>query len=153
MTQSAVAADLDAYEGAMWFTSSYLIATSSLAPVVGKLATIFSPASLVAVSALFFAAGAVATSQATTFGAFIAARCLVGAGGAGIMTMALVLVIQYVSKKRRGLLIGLVNAGFTIGLSTGAIVYGALLEAVGWVWTPPLHDRWSRRVIVYRANR
>ncbi|KAL8305623.1 hypothetical protein RB597_003616 [Gaeumannomyces tritici] len=132
MTQSAVAADLDAYEGAMWFTSSYLIATSSLAPIVGKLATIFSPASLVAASALFFAVGAVATSQATTFGTFIAARCLVGAGGAGIMTLALVLIIQYVSKKRSGLFIGLVNAGFTVGLSTGAIVYGALLEAVGW---------------------
>jgi len=48
------------------------------------------------------------------------------------MTLSLILVIQLTSKRRRGLMIGLTNAGFTIGLSTGAIAYGALMPLIGW---------------------
>ncbi|TLD09424.1 uncharacterized protein PgNI_07672 [Pyricularia grisea] len=132
MAQSDVAADLDAYESAMWFTSSYLMAMSSLAPLVGKLAVVFSTATMVVVSSCAFSLGAIMCSQATTFAVFIAGRVLSGAGGAGVMTLSLILVIQYTSKKRRGLFIGLVNAGFTVGLSSGAIVFGALIPVVGW---------------------
>lgn len=132
MAQSAVATDLDAYEEAMWFTSSYLMAMSSLSPLVGKLAAVFSPATMVAVSTLSFALGAIVCSQATRLAVFIAGRVLLGASGAGIMTLSLILIIQYTSKKRRGLFIGLVNAGFTVGLSSGAIIFGALLPAIGW---------------------
>ncbi|KAI6259625.1 hypothetical protein MCOR19_004072 [Pyricularia oryzae] len=132
MAQSDVATELDAYESAMWFTSSYLMAMSSLAPLVGKLAAVFSPATMVVVSSCAFALGAIVCSQATTFAVFIAGRVLLGAGGAGIMTLSLILIIQYTSKKRRGLFIGLVSAGFTVGMSSGAIVFGALLSVVGW---------------------
>ncbi|TLS28635.1 hypothetical protein PpBr36_01889 [Pyricularia pennisetigena] len=132
MAQSAVATELDAYESAMWFTSSYLMAMSSLAPLVGKLAAVFSPATMIVVASCAFALGAFVCSQATTLAVFIAGRVLLGAGGAGVMTLSLILIIQYTSKKRRGLFIGLVNAGFTVGLSSGAIVFGALLSVVGW---------------------
>ena len=43
MAQSVIAADLDAYEDASWFTSSFLISVSSCAPLAGRLASIFSP--------------------------------------------------------------------------------------------------------------
>lgn len=133
MTQSTIAADLDAYEGAMWFTSAYLIAVASMAPLVGRLAMIFSPGVMTLASSLFFVVGALVSSQATTFAVFIVGRVLVGIGGAGVMTLSMILVLQLTSKRRRGLFIGLVNAGFTIGLSTGAVVFGALLPTLGWV--------------------
>jgi MFS family permease len=133
MTQSIIAADLNAYENAMWFTTSYLITTASLAPIVGRLSTIFTPGIMILISSFIFSIGAVVTSQAHTFGVFIFGRVLIGTGGAGIMTLSLILVLQLTSKRRRGLFIGLVNAGFTIGLSTGAVVFGALLTAIGWV--------------------
>ncbi|KAK3942278.1 MFS general substrate transporter [Diplogelasinospora grovesii] len=131
-TQSTIAADLDAYEYAMWFTSSYLITMASVAPVVGRLAMIFSPGAMILFSSFFFSLGAIITSQARSFGVFILGRVLIGVGGGGIMTLALILVIQLTGKKRRGLWIGVTNAGFTIGLSTGAIVFGALLPVIGW---------------------
>jgi MFS family permease len=133
MTQSIIAEDLGAYENAMWFTTSYLITAASLAPVVGRLSTIFTPGIMILVSSFIFSAGAIVTSQACTFLVFILGRVLIGIGGAGIMTLSLILVLQLTSKRRRGLFIGLVNAGFTIGLSTGAVVFGALLTAIGWV--------------------
>ncbi|OLN85575.1 Vacuolar basic amino acid transporter 1 [Colletotrichum chlorophyti] len=132
MTQSVVAEDLDSYEDAMWFTSSYLISMASLAPLFGRLATIFSPRSLVLPLGGFFAVGGVVTSQARSFWGFIFGRILTGMGGAGIMTLSVILVLELVSKRRRGVFVGLVNAGFTIGLSFGAVVYGALLPVIGW---------------------
>ncbi|CAK7204487.1 hypothetical protein SEUCBS139899_007244 [Sporothrix eucalyptigena] len=132
MAQSAVAADLNAYEHAMWFTSTYLIASASFAPLVGRLSTIFAASHLTAVTGLCFAVGNVVTARAHNLTLFLLGRVIVGMGGAGIMTLSLIVVLQFTTKRRRGLFVGLVNAGFTIGLSSGAVVYGALLPALGW---------------------
>ncbi|KAF6824019.1 MFS multidrug transporter [Colletotrichum plurivorum] len=132
MTQSVIAEELKAYEGAMWFTSSYLISMASLAPLVGRLATIFPPRNLVLPLGGCFAVGGVVTAAARSFWVLVLGRIITGAGGAGIMTLSVILVLELVSKKRRGVFIGLVNAGFTIGLSFGAVVYGALLPVIGW---------------------
>lgn len=132
-TQSIITEDLQAYESVMWFTSSYLIAMASLAPVAGRLSAIFSPRSLVIPVSLFFASGGIITALAHSFGVFIVGRVLAGLGGAGIMTLSVILVLELTSRRRRGLFIGLVNAGFTIGLSFGAVVYGAVVPLTGWV--------------------
>ena len=64
---------------------------------------------------------------------FLLGRAIQGIGGAGIMTVSFILVLELTGKKRRGLFIGLVNAGFTTGVSVGAVVAGALLPVTGWV--------------------
>lgn len=132
MIQGHVAEDLEAYEGAMWFTSVYLIVTASTGPLAGRLATIFPLRSMILGAAFFFTVGAVITSQAASFAVFLVGRTLTGIGGGCIMTLALILILQLTSRRRRGLFVGMVNAGFTIGISTGAIVFGVLLPLVGW---------------------
>lgn len=57
MAQSRIAGDLDAYENAMWMTTIYLVAFSSLAPVMGRLSAIFSPRAMVVASAILIAIG------------------------------------------------------------------------------------------------
>ncbi|KAK1778872.1 major facilitator superfamily domain-containing protein [Copromyces sp. CBS 386.78] len=130
--QSTIATDLDAYDQAMWFTGVYLISSGAVAPLIGRLSTIFTPGLMILISSFFFSGGSLVTSQSTTLWLFMVGRALVGIGSGGIMTLALILVIQLTSKKRRGLWIGLTNAGFTIGMSTGAVVFGALLPVIGW---------------------
>ncbi|KAI1258608.1 major facilitator superfamily domain-containing protein [Xylariaceae sp. FL1019] len=132
MAQSTIAEDLDAYEYAMWFTTSFLVAMSSMSPLVGKLATIFSPRIMLLASAAEFALGSVITSQARTFAVFILGRVVTGAGGGGIMVLSFVLVLELTTKRNRGLFVGLLNTGLTSGVSLGAVVFGALLARVGW---------------------
>ncbi|KAL2259397.1 hypothetical protein VTK26DRAFT_6933 [Humicola hyalothermophila] len=131
-TQSTIAADLDAYESAMWFTSAYMISMSSVAPLAGRLAMIFSAPTMVLLSAGCFSVGALVTALAPTFAVFILGRVVLGVGSGGIMTLCMILVIDLTSKQRRGLWIGLTNAGFTFGVSAGAVVFGALLPVLGW---------------------
>jgi MFS family permease len=85
------------------------------------------------ISSILFSVGGIITSQALSLRIFLLGRAISGAGGAGIMTIAIILVLELSSKKKRGIFIGLVNAGFTSGVSLGAVIAGALLPMTGWV--------------------
>ncbi|KAI0885713.1 MFS general substrate transporter [Annulohypoxylon maeteangense] len=132
MAQSTIAADLDSYENAMWFTTAFLVAMSSSTPLVGKLASIFSPRSMVLVASSLFAVGCFVTSQARSFSVFILGRVLTGMGGGAAMALAIVLILELTTKRDRGLYVGLMNAGFTTGVSLGAVVFGGLISVTGW---------------------
>lgn len=132
MIQGSIAHDLEAYEGTQWFTSGYLITMSSLAPLTGKFAAIFTPRSLVLPISLLVSIGTLISAYAQTFEIFVLGRVVMGMGGAGVLTLAIILVLDLTDKKRRGFVMGCVNAGFSIGVSLGGIVYGGLLPAVGW---------------------
>ncbi|KAI0838699.1 MFS general substrate transporter [Hypoxylon sp. FL0890] len=132
MAQSTIAADLDSYENAMWFTTAFLVAMSSSTPLFGKLASIFSPRSMILVAATLFASGCLITSQARSFPVFILGRVVTGVGGGGSTALAIVLILELTTKRKRGLFIGLMNAGFTTGVSLGAVVFGGLISVTGW---------------------
>ncbi|OAL47253.1 MFS general substrate transporter [Pyrenochaeta sp. DS3sAY3a] len=131
-TQSSIAADLDAFEKASWFTSSYLIAMSSLAPLMGRLSQVFSPRLCMFTSTLAIVAGTIITSTAGSFEHFIVGRIVTGTGGGGIFIVASIMAIQMTSPKRRGLFMGLANTGMTVGVSLGAVIAGALEPRIGW---------------------
>jgi MFS family permease len=131
-TQSAVAEALDAFDLTTWFTSSYLITSAAMSPLAGKLLVIFSPRIGLLVAAVLMALGSGLASIAPTFAAFIMARVVTGIGSAGIITGAIVAVLELSGPKHKGLGIGLINSGFTIGVSVGAVVAGAIVEALGW---------------------
>ena len=132
-TQSTIAEDLDAFAEVSWFTSAYLVAMASLSPLSGRLSQIFSPRNCIFVSTIIFALGALVTSQADDLSMFLLGRAIAGTGAAGILTLTIILVIELTTKRRRGLFIGLVNTGYTTGVSLGAVVAGALVGPVGWV--------------------
>ncbi|OTB07059.1 hypothetical protein M426DRAFT_318425 [Hypoxylon sp. CI-4A] len=132
MAQSTIAADLDAYEEAMWFTTSFLVAMSSSTPLFGKFASIFSPRAMVLVAATLFATGCLVTSQARSFPVFILGRAITGVGGGGSMALAIVLILDLTTKRQRGLYVGLMNTGFTTGVSLGAVISGGLISVTGW---------------------
>ncbi|KXT02911.1 hypothetical protein AC578_1823 [Pseudocercospora eumusae] len=130
--QSAIADDLDAFEKTSWFTSVYLIMTSALGPLNGKLSSVFSPRLSIFVSSVLLAAGSVMTGLANDFNSFVVGRAVTGIGASGVLTVSTIIVLELTGSKRRGLAIGLLNSGYTFGVSVGATVAGALLPVIGW---------------------
>ena len=63
---------------------------------------------------------------------FLVGRVITGIGTAAVTPVAFILVTELTSKKRRGLLFGLINSAYTSGVALGAILAGALEPAVGW---------------------
>ncbi|KAF2638429.1 MFS multidrug transporter-like protein [Massarina eburnea CBS 473.64] len=131
-TQSSIAADLDAFEFVTWFTSSYLIAMSSLAPLMGRLSQVFSPRMCMFFSTVIMCLGCIVTALSNSFKMFIVGRALAGAGGSGIFIVAIIIAIQMTSPQKRGLYIGLANCGMTVGISLGAVIAGAVEPKIGW---------------------
>ncbi|PTD03290.1 hypothetical protein FCULG_00009683 [Fusarium culmorum] len=122
LIQGAIAAQFDSYgSSAMCFTGAYLIPMSSLAPVTGRLATIFPPRTLILPIAALIATGGLVCTVSTSFGVFVAGRVIAGTGAAGVLSLAIIIAIELASEKSRGLVLGLINAGFTAGVSFGAI--------------------------------
>ena len=133
-TQSDIAADLDAFEKTSWFTSAYLIAMSALGPLNGKLASVFGPRLCIFASTVVLAFGSLWTGWAASFEAFIGGRVITGVGASGIFTVAIIITLELSGSKRRGLAIGLLNCGYTIGVAVGATAAGAMLPVLGWRW-------------------
>ncbi len=77
--------------------------------------------------------GTLVTAFARSLKVFLLGRTITGVGGAGCLNVAIILVLELVSEKRRGLLLGMLNTCFTVGVAFGAVVAGALAPRLGWV--------------------
>jgi MFS family permease len=49
------------------------------------------------------------------------------------MVTGIILTLDLVHKKRRGIFIGIVNFGMTFGVSLGAVLAGLVVPVLGWV--------------------
>jgi len=120
--QGAIAEDLNAYESVTWFTSAYLIATGSITPLAGRLCQIFRPQSYVLVSAFILAVGQLVTGTARNLEVYLVGRVIMGVGAAANFPVALIVILDLTSTKRRGLAMGLLNSCFTVGIAFGGLV-------------------------------
>ncbi|KAJ5692765.1 hypothetical protein N7462_002188 [Penicillium macrosclerotiorum] len=130
--QSDIAADLDSFAEATWFTSTYMIAMSSVTPLAGRLSNIFTPRLYVVFSSTLLAIGLFITAAAPSLTVFLLGRAVAGCGSGGLMSTAIILALDLASPERRGLCIGLVNTGFTTGVASGAVLAGLLTPILGW---------------------
>ena len=85
------------------------------------------------IASLTFALGAIVTAFAPHFGGFLVGRVICGLGGSGIVGITTILILDLVEEKRRGLCLGIMNSGFTFGVSVGAVLGGAGVGLIGWV--------------------
>ena len=108
------------------------IAVTSITPLAGRLCQIFSPRNYIFASAILQCVGLLITALASTLRVFILGRVITGAGSAAVTPVAFIVVTELTSRKRRGLFFGLVNTGYTVGVSLGAIIAGVLEPLVGW---------------------
>ena len=130
--QSPIASELEAFESVSWFTSAYLIAITSIMPVAGRLCLVFTPRIYLFGSILILSAGLLITSIAPKLWVFLVGRVISGIGTAAVTPVALILIRELTNDAKKGLYFGLVNTGYTTGVSLGAIIAGALEPVVGW---------------------
>ncbi|KAL4915824.1 major facilitator superfamily domain-containing protein [Aspergillus aurantiobrunneus] len=130
--QSQIATDLNAFDHTTWFNSAFMIAASSMTPISGRLTQIFTPRVYVLFSCVMLAIGLFITAAAPKLSVFLLGRALSGIGAGGLMVTGLILTLDLVNKKRRGVFIGVVNFGMTIGVSLGAVLAGLIVPNFGW---------------------
>ncbi|HET6859240.1 MAG TPA: MFS transporter, partial [Streptomyces sp.] len=117
----------------LWILDMYGFVLAGLLITMGALGDRVGRRRLLLTGAALFAAGSLAAAYAHSPGALIAARALLGIGGACLMPSTLALIRNlFRDPAQRGKAVGLWTMVMTTGISLGPVVSGALLEHFWW---------------------
>ncbi len=119
-----IVADLGDAGRQSWVVTSYLLASTIVTALVGKLGDLFGRKRVFVVAVLFFVAGSVLCGLATSMTMLVGSRALQGIGGGAITVTASALIGEVVPLRDRGRYQGILGAVF--GVTT---VVGPLLGA------------------------
>ncbi len=120
----------------MWVLLGYLLITTALVPVIGRLADMFGRKNLYNAGFLVFTIGSLAAglSQVQFHGAdLLVARMVQGVGGALLLTNSTAIVTDAFRSGRVGLGFGVNQIAAAAGFVLGPVV-GGLLTAISWRW-------------------
>lgn len=135
-----IADDLNGYDMQAWVTTAYLVTSTIVTPLYGKLSDIYGrkPFFLAAIS--IFIVGSLACSLATSMYELAAFRAFQGLGAGGLMTLALTTIADIVPPleraKYQGYFLAVFGTSSVLGPVLGGLFAGAdsIIGVSGWRW-------------------
>ena len=115
-----------------WMVDAYILVFAGLLLTMGALSDRFGRKLALQVGLGVFGAASVAAVFAETSGQLIAARAVMGVGGALIMPATLSIITHVFPREERGKAIGIWAAIAGIGIGLGPLLGGVLIEYFSW---------------------
>jgi EmrB/QacA subfamily drug resistance transporter len=117
-----------------WITTAYLVATTVMVPVYGKLSDEFGRKRILLLGIGIFLAGSALCGLAWGTVPLIAFRAVQGLGAAALFTSAFSVIGDLFPPHERGKYAGLISAVFGFSSVLGPVVGGIITDAFGWHW-------------------
>lgn len=117
-----------------WVVIAYLLSSTVVAPIYGKLGDLFGRKIVLQAAIVIFLAGAVLSATATSMTYLIIARTIQGLGGGGLMVVAMTVVADIIPPRQRGKVQGLFGAVFGVATVVGPLLGGFIVEHFSWQW-------------------
>lgn len=127
--------ELGGADRSSWVFSAFLVASTVVIPVYGKLADRWGVRPLLLTAAGLFITGSLACGLAPTMDALVAARALQGLGGGGLMTLTLLAVAALTTLEERSARLARLGAAYGLATMTGPLAGAFLTEHLSWRWT------------------
>src|SRR4051794_11780415 len=128
-----LARDLDASASELqWIVDAYLLVFAGLLLTAGSLGDRFGRRRALAAGLVTFGVGSLLAAPAPGSGGLIAARALMGVGGALIMPSTLSILTATFPRGELGKAIGIWSAFAGLGIAIGPVAGGWLLEHFDW---------------------
>lgn len=124
--------DLGDFEHLPWIVTSYLVASTAVTPLYGKLSDIHGRRITMLVSIGVFLAGSIACAIAPTMLFLILARALQGLGGGGLISLAQTIIADIVSPRERPRYQVLIASVFVSASLIGPVLGGVFAEHLHW---------------------
>ncbi|MCC6438409.1 MAG: MFS transporter [Acidimicrobiales bacterium] len=117
-----------------WVVSAYLLTSTVVTPLYGKLSDLLGRRVVYQSSIALFIAGSLLCGLAQSMNQLVAARAVQGMGGGGLMSLAFVILGDVLSPRERGRYMGLFTGVFAFSSVTGPLWGGLLVDTIGWRW-------------------
>lgn len=117
-----------------WIVTAYLLATTIVTPLYGKLGDLFGRKIVLQGAILLFLAGSVLCGLSRSMFQLIVFRAVQGLGGGGLMVTTMAVVGDLFSPRERGRYQGLFGGVFGLATVLGPLIGGFFVEQLSWRW-------------------
>ena len=117
-----------------WVVTSYLLASTIVTALAGKLGDSFGRKRVFQGAVMFFVLGSVLCGLAQSMAMLVGARALQGIGGGGITVTASALIGEVVPLRERGRYQGILGAVFGVTTVIGPLLGGYFTDYLTWRW-------------------
>jgi EmrB/QacA subfamily drug resistance transporter len=126
--------DLHGFDRYTWVTTAYLLTSTVMVPIYGKLSDLFGRKSIFLIGVTLFLVGSAASGAAQTMNQLIAFRAFQGLGAAALMPIALAVIGDLFTPRERGKWQGLTGGVFGISSVLGPTAGGWITDHSTWRW-------------------
>src|SRR3954467_13832744 len=118
-------------EWTTWLVTSFLVSSSVLTPIIGKLGDAHGKKRMMVVSLAIFGLASLGAAAAWNIGSLVAFRALQGAGAA-IFPLSFGIIRDEFPAHKVGLAIGTVSSVFGVGGGVGLVLSGVIVKHLSW---------------------
>lgn len=131
---TAISTDFRSVDRLSWIVVAYLLASTSMAPIYGKLGDIYGRGRIILVAIALFVAASALCGLARTLPELVAARALQGIGGGGLIVVAQGMIADFISPRDRGRYQAYVASVWAFAGIAGPPFGGILADHLDWRW-------------------
>ncbi|KAI5923532.1 major facilitator superfamily domain-containing protein [Camillea tinctor] len=117
-----------------WYGSSYLLTSTALQPLYGKVYKIFDIKATFLGAVALFELGSLVSAVAPSSTAFIVGRAIAGMGTAGLFSGAIVILSYSLPLRKRPIMFGMFGGIWGIASVAGPLLGGAFASHITWRW-------------------
>ncbi len=129
-----IIADLGGFDRFTWVTTSYLVASTTAVPVVGRLSDLYGRKTFFLGGIAVFLLGSVLAGASQTMNQLIFFRAVQGIGGGSMMALSFASVGDLFPPAERGKYQGIVAGVFGLSSVIGPTLGGLITDNLSWNW-------------------
>jgi EmrB/QacA subfamily drug resistance transporter len=129
-----IVGDLGGLEHLSWVVTAYLLASTVVGPIYGKLGDLYGRRIVLQVAIVIFLVGSALCGLAQDMGQLIAFRAIQGLGGGGLIVTTIATIGDIVPPRERGKYQGFFGAVFGVSTVIGPLLGGFFVDHLSWRW-------------------
>lgn len=129
-----IVGELGGVKRMQWVTTAYILASTIMMPVYGKLGDLLGRKRLLITALCIFMAGSALCGVSTSMGALILGRAVEGLGGGGLIILSQATIADVIPPRQRGKYLGVIGSVFAASTVIGPLLGGWFVQTTGWRW-------------------
>ncbi|KAJ2063497.1 hypothetical protein GGI17_001713 [Coemansia sp. S146] len=131
----AIAEEFDALPSVSWIATGFLLASTAMQPLYGRLSDIFGRIETLIVGLVIFLVGSAVAGAATSIGMLIGGRVVQGLGASALVSLVMVIISDITIERERGKITSIFSAIWAASSVLGPVLGGLFTESRGgWPW-------------------